>query len=591
MGIKISELQSFVGSVQDTDLLEISVDNGLGGFNSRKITGAQLKALISSFNFYESDGTFTGNRTASGGGTYGLIIDNTSGIQFNDTGTIIATVNPPAFLATDRAINFEVDPTNLSGAIKRLFQIKDSAGSILRFAVIDDGRLLVNEAYYLPNADGGADQVLTTDGSGNVSFQNQTIGKTANGTTLIEITDGADIPSVLASNTTYLIRGEVTTSTQVTVSNEGSQIIGLDRSKDKITFTGISGTTFLTINDVNFSMSDVWLSSTNANSTLIDATNVTGSGYNNGRDSILSFVNVQFRNCFDVMDIKGFDLVDFNNCLFFYIEATNFGCRFQDVSKLEISSCEFIRWFRESSLPTPANYATCSMIELRANNFASFGAVNINGCIIHPQQTQNGIDISTSSTTGFGTIASNAFVNVGLTTGVVFNPVFSGLPDYSQTATYKYDVFSNQGLLNSNSGAVMTVSGNTTDTTLAVATPTAINTGLLATAQASSRYTVDTDGRLTYDGTKQVYVSMHGTVSYQKQGAGTDPYVFSLYKNASLLPGSQLNVLSGASTADGIISLNYGTLMNQNDYIEIYVENTSSTDAMRIKDLQFVIRE
>jgi len=180
MGIKISELQSFVGSVQDTDLLEISVDNGLGGFNSRKITGAQLKTLISSFNFYESDGTFTGNRTASGGGTYGLIIDNTSGIQFNDTGTIIATVNPPSFLGTDKAINFEVDPTNLTGAIKRLFQIKDSAGSVLRFAVIDDGRLLVNEAYYLPNADGNADEVLTTDGAGNVSFQPTISGDSVN---------------------------------------------------------------------------------------------------------------------------------------------------------------------------------------------------------------------------------------------------------------------------------------------------------------------------------------------------------------------------------------------------------------------------
>lgn len=196
MGIKISELQSFVGSVQDTDLLEISVDNGLGGFNSRKITGAQLKALISSFNFYESDGTFTGNRTASGGGTYGLIIDNTSGIQFNDTGTIIATVNPPSFLATDRAINFEVDPTNLSGAIKRLFQIKDSAGSVLRFAVIDDGRLLVNEAYYLPNADGGQGQVLRTDGAGSVSFENVSTGlfsQTADGTAVTNTTTPTNI--------------------------------------------------------------------------------------------------------------------------------------------------------------------------------------------------------------------------------------------------------------------------------------------------------------------------------------------------------------------------------------------------------------
>jgi hypothetical protein len=101
------------------------------------------------------------------------------------------------------------------------------------------------------------------------------------------------------------------------------------------------------------------------------------------------------------------------------------------------------------------------MIELRANNFASFGAVNINGCIIHPQQTQNGIDINTGSTTGFGTISSNAFVNLGLTTGVVFAPVNGSLPDYSQTATYNYDVFANQGILNSTSGSVSTLNNNT----------------------------------------------------------------------------------------------------------------------------------
>jgi hypothetical protein len=577
MGIKISELQSFVGSVQDTDLLEISVDNGLGGFNSRKITGAQLKTLIQTYTIYDADGQISGNRIVDADGN-SLAFNKLKEISFSVDGPT-SGFNPYYKITANKAVG------------KDYFQVYNNTDGQEQFRVMSDGKVEINSAYTLPEVDGTADQVLTTDGAGSVTFENQTIGKSANSTQLIEITDGADIPSTLASNTTYLIRGTVTTSTEVTVSNEGSQIIGLDRSKDKIIFNGIAGTTFLTINDVNFSMSDVWLSSTNANSTLIDARNVSASGYNNGRDKILAFVNVQFRNCFDVMDIKGFDLVDFNNCLFFYIEATNFGCRFQDVSKLEISSCEFIRWFRESSLPTPANFATCSMIELRANSLSSFGAVNINGCIIHPQQTQNGIDISTSSTTGFGTIASNAFVNVGLTSGVVFNPVLSGLPDYSQTATYKYDVFSNQGLLNSNSGAVMTVSGNTTDTTLAVATPTAINTGGLATVQASSRYTVSTAGRLTYDGTKQVYVSMHGTVSYQKQGAGTDPYIFSLYKNGSLLPGSELNVLSGASTADGIISLNYGTLMNQNDYIEIYVENTSSTDAMRIKDLQFVIRE
>ena len=87
-------------------------------------------------------------------------------------------------------------------------------------------------------------------------------------------------------------------------------------------------------------------------------------------------------------------------------KATNFGLRFQDTSKIEITSCELIRWFDEVTIPTPSGYATVSLIELQNNNLASFGAVNINGCIIHPQQTQNGIEIGTSSTTGFGTISS-----------------------------------------------------------------------------------------------------------------------------------------------------------------------------------------
>ena len=199
---------------------------------------------------------------------------------------------------------------------------------------------------------------------------------------------------------------------------------------------------------------------------------------NFARNKVLTLLNCQFRGTYDIMDINGFDLVDINNCLFFYIEAPSIGLRFRDTSKIEITSCELIRWFQESSIPTPSGYATASMIELQNNNLASFGAVNINGCIIHPQQTQNGINIGTSSTTGFGTISSNAFVNVGLTTGSVFLPIIPVLllPDYSQTATYGYDVFANQGLLNSTSGVLMTFIGNTNDTDLVQNVPLVIET-------------------------------------------------------------------------------------------------------------------
>ena len=372
---------------------------------------------------------------------------------------------------------------------------------------------------------------------------------------------------------------------------EGVEIVGNDRNTDHLIWNG-SGA-LLTVNDVNFGINQVRFSSNNVNTSILDATNINAGSFNAGRLKVLTIFNCQFRGTYDVIDVKGFDLIDINNCLFFYIKATNFGLRFEDTSKIQLSSCELIRWFDETTIPTPGGWATVSMIELKANNVASFGAVNINGCIVHPQQTQNGIDINTASTTGFGTISSNAFINLGLTTGKVFLPEIPVilLPDYSQTATLNYDIFSNQGLLNSVSGTVTTVTNNTTDTVLTAGVPTVINTGGNALQQAGVRFTVTTGGRSTYIGNKQKFVSIHASIAYQKQGGGSADYVFYIYKNGVLLAGSNVDVIAGTATSDGTVSINYGVLMELNDYLEIYVENPGSNDDILIKDLQLVIRE
>jgi hypothetical protein len=415
--------------------------------------------------------------------------------------------------------------------------------------------------------------------------------RTVNGRIIREVTEASDLPATLVANTTYIIRGEITISSGIVCNVEGVEIMGLDRNLDHLIWDGVGP--MITIVDVNFGMSSVRLSGTTSTGSIISATNINAGAFNVGRLKVLTFLNCQFRGTYDVMDIKGFDLVDINNCLFFYIKAQNFGLRFEDTSKIEISSCELIRWFDETTIPTPGGWATCSMIELLPNNLASFGAVNINGCVIHPQQTQNGIEIAALSTTGFGTISSNAFVTVGLTTGKIFLPEIPVLlsPDYSQPQTIGYDVFANQGILNSTSGTVQTLTGNTTDTVLSTGVPAIVNTGGGAVQQAGVRYTVSTGGRATYIGTKQKFVSIHTTITFQKQGGGTDPYTFYLYKNGVQLPGSQIGVVSGGATADGTIALVYGTLMIQNDYIEIYVENPSSSDNMLVKDFQMVIRE
>ena len=427
------------------------------------------------------------------------------------------------------------------------------------------------------------DGTLTWDGGKEI--------RTVNGRIIREVTEASDLPTTLVANTTYIIRGEITISSAITCNVEGVEIIGLDRNLDHLIWDGVGP--MLTIVDVNFGMSGIRLSGTMSTGSIISATNIDAAGFNTGRLKVLTFLNCQFRGTYDVMDIKGFDLVDINNCLFFYIKAQNFGLRFEDTSKLEITSCELIRWFDETTIPTPGGWATCSMIELLPNNLASFGAVNINGCVIHPQQTQNGIEISSGSTTGFGTISSNAFVTVGLTTGKIFLPEIPVLllPDYSQPETTGYDVFANQGILNSTSGTVQTLTGNATDTALSAGVPAVVNTGGGAVQQAGVRYTVSTGGRATYIGTKQVFVSIHTTIAFQKQGGDTDPYAFYLYKNGVQLPGSQVDVVSGGATSDSTLALVYGTLMTQNDYIEIYVENPTSNDDMLVKDFQMVIRE
>ena len=442
------------------------------------------------------------------------------------------------------------------------------------------------ENIYLNDGNVADGRVATLDGT--LTWDSGKKIRTVNARIIREVTEASDLPATLVANTTYIIRGEINISSPITCNVEGVEIIGLDRNSDHLIWEATGP--MLTIVDVNFSMSSIRLSGTRATGSIILATNVDAAGFNAGRLKTLTFLNCQFRGTYDVMDIKGFDLVDINNCLFFYVKAQNFGLRFEDTSKIEITSCELIRWFDETTIPTPGGWATCSMIELLPNNLASFGAVNINGCVIHPQQTQNGIEIATGSTTGFGTISSNAFVTVGLTTGKIFLPEVPVvlLPDYSSAQTTGYDVFANQGLLNSVSGTVMTLTGNATITSLTQNVPTQINMGGGATQQASVRFTTSAAGVNTYIGTKQVYVSLHCTITFDKQGSGSDDYTFYYYKNGVQLPGSQTQVRANPNDA---ITMVYGSLMNNSDTIELYVENTSSNDDMLVTDLQLVIRE
>ena len=433
-----------------------------------------------------------------------------------------------------------------------------------------------------------------------------------NSTTIVEVSQASDLPATLVANTTYIIRGTISTNTPISVTNQGCSIIGLDRNKDKLVWTGLTGTTMLTITDVDFDLEGVWLSSTITGSVLIEADNYNGAGYNSGRSKVLTITNCQFRNCFDVASIEGFDLVDISNTLFFYVEAPNFGIKFLNTSKIEITSCELIRWFDETSIPTPSGYSTASMIEILANGGGSgVGAVNISGCVIHPQQTQNGININGGSTTSFGTIAANTFVIAGLTGGRIFlaNGQSTATGAYSETEALTYDVFSNQGLPNSSAYGnfhIGAVTGFDTNTAAIVSTWVQVAYPSTPAASNEQRFTFTSPtvprvggtaqgGLLTYDGTKTIFVTITCTVVYNDTGGGNNAFEFGIAKNKvtpTFTPevSSVLALLIGGG-AYNAATLVYTDTITTGDNFQLVVQNISSGDDIEIISTQFLIKE
>ena len=392
----------------------------------------------------------------------------------------------------------------------------------------------------------------TTGGGGGV------LTPTINSTTIVEVSQASHLPATLAANTTYIVRGSITLSTAISVTNVGCSIIGFDRNKDKLIWDGATGTTMLTVTDVDFDLEGLCLSSNNTGAVLIEADNYNILSYNQGRLNVLTITHCQFRNCFDIASIEGFDLVDINNTLFWYCEAPNFGVKFLNTSKIEFSSCEFIRWFRESTIPTPANYATCPMIELLAG---SYGAMNVSGCVLHPQETQDGIKVNVGvSVVAGATIAANTFVGAGLTTGVKFfpNPATGG---YSNTECLNFDITTNQGLPNSQAYLMATLDafGPLMSVPLVVPIPVDFNANVIT--ENSQRYTMSTEGELTYIGNKSIYGKMIIGLSVDKGGGGTDQYQFYIYKAESISIGSLSTTLSEmlASTTDNTSGVANGT--------------------------------
>ena len=451
-----------------------------------------------------------------------------------------------------------------------------------------------------------------------------------NGVIIKEIRDESDFPAAvggeidLVADTTYVIRGNVSITNLISIAVDNVALVGSDREKDGLLYTGAAGAgDFITITDVNCEISNLKFSSTNdtGGDVVLRATNFdyTPGGYNAGRNKVLTIINCQFRNCFDTMFIEGFDLVDLQNTLTWYIQATSIGCQFKNVSKLQISSCEYVRWFDETNtsaadwsgvtaysigdvvifgglfykaltantgvIPTTSlgvdwevsGYATVPMIDLIPNGSGpGFGAVNISGSLWHPQQAQDGLKIDNTTTIGFGTISANTGIDVGLSTGLVTNF------DYDiQNTTI---VQANQKIQNGNAKGSLSILGNTNALNTGTTNPQVLAEANVATGAFTNTPTFPVANRVitnvancsfTYNSKIQAnfFVAVTATVVQ----TGNAFITCRLRGNGTAIP-APVGVVEIRSGVSQVLSFSVLGVASQGDVFDIEFESSNGSD-------------
>jgi hypothetical protein len=290
------------------------------------------------------------------------------------------------------------------------------------------------------------------------------------------------------------------------------------------------------------------------------------------------------------MKVEGFELVDLSNTLFWY-SSGNKGLQFQAVRHLELSSCEIYNWYEENPGATPANYSTARMVELlptTGSGNVGNGVVNIGTNIIHAEQTQIGLYVDPSSTTAFGTIAANTFIDMGITTGANL-----GGSTYDSGSMLNYDVGINEGIEDSSAEIFITVTGNTTTTSLGRGNAVQVDFGGNENIRSVQRFDFNTiDETIVYTGKKDIKVLIAGTLVGEKSGGGSETYTLDLRKDI----GSGFVTIPGSSTefttSGGTVSVSKNLIVNvsQNAELAFFISSNSGDD-FTAQDLQLTLTQ
>ena len=354
----------------------------------------------------------------------------------------------------------------------------------------------------------------------------------------------------LANNYTYFITKTIDLTGDRIVAGVNSVIIGGSSENCILKSTGLSSSTALITSVYSLPMRNITI-------THGTALNLDG----DGTTTALDWFGVNFTDCATVGTIK-----DYTNFVMSDSAFLNSGNLTFDgtIGTIGMSNCLFDCATTSTALILPSTLSVTRRFRIIYSSF-----VVLSG--------ETGINVNASAT-----ISSERYI--------LDTVNFSGGGTYTSGVTYTDNkaLFVNcVGLTNTSTKGFMYMLNNGTDT--AIGTPN-VNTWVKAsgttTSGTNSKFT-HTTNRLTYNGafTNSFLVTLNATV----RSAGTNQSIsIGVAKNGTIITESEGIIRTATSNVEHGGSTQAVLEMVANDYVELFVRNTSSTD-IRVTDFNFNI--
>jgi len=352
----------------------------------------------------------------------------------------------------------------------------------------------------------------------------------------------------LANNYTYFITKTIDLTGDRIVAGVNSVIIGGSSENCILKSTGLSASTALITSVYSLPIRNITI-------THGTALNLDG----DGTTTALDWFGVNFTDCATVGTIK-----DYTNFVMSDSAFLNSGNLTFDgtIGTIGMSNCLFDCYAGSTALILPSTLTVSRRFRIIYSSF-----VVLSG--------ETGISVDASAA-----ISSERYI--------LDTVNFSGGGTYTSGVTYTDNkaLFVNcVGLTNTSTKGFMYMLNNTTDTTIGVAN---VNTWVKAsgttTSGTNSKFT-HTTNRLTYNGafTSSFLVTLNATA---RSGGTNQSISIGVAKNGTTLTESEGIIRTTTANVEHGGSTQAVVEMVANDYVELYVRNTSSTD-IRVTDFNF----